>query len=386
MSRAGRARRIAAAAAFGGGGLGALGAAGIGLLAVEARMARRWIGTPFGKQGPDGSGWYGRGAGPAIELAVLGDSSAVGLGVTDPQETPGAVIAAGLAAITGRPVRLRVAAVVGAESRHLDAQVDRLLEDMQCPDLAVIMVGANDVTHRTKPEVAVRALGEAVRRLRDLGAEVVVGTCPDLGTIEPIAQPLRYLTRRWSRELAAAQTIGVVEAGGRSVSLADLIGEEFAARRRELFSADRFHPSAAGYARAAAVLLPSVCAALGVWPEGLPESGPDLRRGEGKADVAQAAVRAASSAGTEVSGTDVNGATRGPRGRWALLRRRPAMPNLAGLANLPNLANLPGLPAIPGLAQLGSRLRGGSTNGDAAGRSDASGGAAAEAASGDRGR
>ncbi|HET9656088.1 MAG TPA: SGNH/GDSL hydrolase family protein, partial [Kineosporiaceae bacterium] len=387
-----RARRVAAAAAFGGGGLGALGAAGIGLLAAEAKMARRWIGTPFGKQGPDGSGWYGKGAGPVIEMAMLGDSSAVGLGVTDPQETPGAVIAAGLAAITGRPVRLRVAAVVGAESRHLDAQVDRLVADMPCPDLAVIMVGANDVTHRTKPEVAVRALGEAVRRLRELGAEVVVGTCPDLGTIEPIAQPLRYLTRRWSRELAAAQTIGVVEAGGRSVSLADLIGEEFAARRRELFSADRFHPSAAGYARAAAVLLPSVCAALGIWPEGLPDSGPDLRRGEGKADVAQAAVRAASSAGTEVSGTDVNGATRGPRGRWALLLRRPAlpalpaMPNLAGLANLPNLTNLPGLPSIPGLAQLGSRLRGGSTNGDATDRPGASGDAAAEAAPGDLGR
>ena len=71
-----------------------------------------------------------------------------------------------------------------------------------------------------------------------------------------------------SRQLAAAQTIAVVEAGGRTVSLGDLLGPEFAASPAEMFSADRFHPSVAGYASAAAVLLPSVCAALGLWRDG----------------------------------------------------------------------------------------------------------------------
>lgn len=325
-------------------------------------MARRWIGTPFGRQGPQASGWYGTGTGQPIEMAMLGDSSAVGLGVEDPRETPGAVIAGGLAAVTGRPVRLTVVAVVGAESRHLSEQIDRLVETVPVPDVAVVMVGANDVTHRIKPVVAVRGLSEAVRRLRELGAEVVVGTCPDLGTIDPIAQPLRYVARRWSRELAAAQTIGVVEAGGRTVSLADLIGEEFAARPRELFSADRFHPSAAGYARAAAVLLPSVCAALGSWPEGVPEGRPAGRYGIGTDDVAHAAAKAAARAGTEVSGTAVDGATRGPRGRWAKLLRRPSLPNLP-LPNLPRPAlpnlPLPGFPAIPGLGLLAGRSRAG---------------------------
>ena len=56
----------------------------------------------------------------------------------------------------------------------------------------------------------------------------MVGTCPDLGTIRPIAQPLRAYARRLSRELAAAQTIAVVAAGGRTVSLGDLLGPEFA--------------------------------------------------------------------------------------------------------------------------------------------------------------
>jgi lysophospholipase L1-like esterase len=328
MTRASSARRIAAAAVYGGGGLAGLGIAGFGVLLAEARMARRAIGQPFGAVGPDGSGLYGDGRGEPIELAMLGDSSAVGLGVHDPRHTPGAVLAGGLAALSRRPVRLTVLGVVGAESRDLHAQIDRLFQLTPVPHAAVIMVGANDVTHRLKPSDSVRSLDLAVRRLRERGAQVVVGTCPDLGTVEPIPQPLRYLARRWSRQLAAAQTVAVVEAGGRTVSLGDLLGPEFVARPREMFSVDRFHPSAAGYAQAAAALLPSVCAALDLLPGELAAQRPDVRTGEGLDDVAHAAARAVAEPGTEVAGTEIAGNTRGPRGRWAVLlrRRRPRLP------------------------------------------------------------
>jgi hypothetical protein len=178
------------------------------------------------------------------------------------------------------------------------------------------MVGANDVTHRVRPSEAVRHLVEAVRRLVAADCAVVVGTCPDLGTIEPIAQPLRTIARRWSRMLAAAQTIAVVEAGGRTVSLGDILGPEFAADRG-MFSADRFHPSATGYARAAAAMLPSVVDAAG-----LPHPQDPNRPGDGVLPVAQAAVAAADAAGTEVAGVELGGSSRGPRGRWAFLRLR----------------------------------------------------------------
>ncbi len=189
----------------------------------------------------------------------------------------------------------------------------------------MILVGANDVTHRVRPSVAVRALVDAVTRLRELDVEVVVGTCPDLGTLTPVPQPLRSVGRRLSREMAAAQTIGVVEAGGRTVSLATLLGAEFEASPRELFSQDGFHPSAAGYARCAAALLPSVCAALGVWVEGA-EPVPDQRRGEGVVPIAEAAVTAADDAGTEVAPTRVAGSERGPFGRWTMILRRRRTP------------------------------------------------------------
>ena len=325
MGRARRARKVAAAAAFGGGGVTALGAIGVGVMALEMKLARRTIGTPFGAAGPDADGLYGAGAGTPIELAVLGDSSASGLGADLPEHTPGAVVARGLAAVAGRPVRLTNVAVVGAVSADLDGQLDHLLETVT-PHAAIIMVGANDVTHRVRPAVAVRHLAHTVQRLVELDCQVVVGTCPDLGTIEPVPQPLRLIARRLSRDLAAAQTVGAVEAGARTVSLGDLLGEEFRRVPAEMFSADRFHPSSAGYAAAARAMLPSVAAALGYWPDGGAERLPDARRGEGIGPITIAAVASAADPGTEVSATEVGGQPRGPRGRWAVLRRRRQEP------------------------------------------------------------
>nr|WP_270886689.1 SGNH/GDSL hydrolase family protein [Pedococcus sp. 5OH_020] len=327
MGRARRARRIAATAAYGGGGLaagiGTLGALGYGLLKVEAMVARRVVGQPFDGS-PDDNGTYGAGVGEPVELLVLGDSSAAGMGADHRYQTVGAIVATGVSALTGRPVRLTNTAVVGAESSGLELQLANAVDQVPRPHVAIIMIGANDVTHRIDKAVAVRHLETTVRRLRDLGTEVVVGTCPDLGTIQPIPQPLRLIGRRWSRDLAAAQTVAVVEAGGRTVSLGDLLGPEFAERPHEMFSADRFHPSPAGYARAAAALLPSVYAALGVWASGSEdERSPDARRGEGVGPVAVAAEYAVRDPGTEVHATQIAGQSRGPRGRWAILLRRP---------------------------------------------------------------
>ena len=321
MTRVRVARRIAMAAAYGGGGIGLLSAGAFGLVRAEAALARRAIGEPSGTA-PDANGVYGvHHPGEALTLVLLGDSSATGLGVVVAHQTPGAMLAAGLAELSDRPVRLVCTATVGAQSSDLVRQAGEV--EGARPDVAVIMIGANDVTHRVKPPTAVRHLDQAVRLLLEGGAQVVVGTCPDLGTVEPVPQPLRWIARRASRALAAAQTITVVEAGGRTVSLGDILGPEFAASPSEMFGPDRFHPSVAGYASAAAALLPSVCAALDVWIGEDTEATPDLLRGEGVRPIALAAVEAADEAGTEVAGAQVGGRDRGPRGRWALLRHRP---------------------------------------------------------------
>jgi lysophospholipase L1-like esterase len=322
VTRASTARRLATGAVYGSGGLTLAGAGLVALLREQARSARRKVEARTAKDDPpSGDGIYGRGRGKPIVFTVLGDSSAVGLGVERAAETPGVLIAAALAELAERPVRLVRLAVSGAVSADLRDQVDKAL--MEQPDVAVIMIGANDVTTRTRPSVAVRQLSDAVSRLVEAGCEVVVGTCPDLGTIRPIGVPLRLLARRWSRQMAAAQTIAVVAAGGRTVSLGDVLGPAFASDR-SMFSVDEFHPSAAGYAAAAAVLLRSVADAVDAWPETADRGRLGLRR-ESVRPVAQAAARAASRPGTEVQATEVRGSETGPRGPWALLRRlRPS--------------------------------------------------------------
>jgi lysophospholipase L1-like esterase len=327
MGRARRARNIAASAAYGGGigaaGIGVLGLAGYGVLKVEALLARRTVGQHF-TGAPDDNGQYGSGLGRPVQLLVLGDSSAAGMGADNAQQTVGAIIAHGVSALSGRPVRLTNVAVSGAESSGLDSQLAEALEEVDKPDVAVILIGANDVTHRIDKSTAIRHLEQTVSALRATDCEVIVGTCPDLGTIEPVAQPLRLLARRWSRDLAAAQTVAVVGAGGRTVSLGDLLGPQFDTSR-EMFSHDGFHPSPAGYARVASALLPSVCDALGLWSSPV-DRAPDSLRGERVGPVAVAAVQAVREAGTEVSGTAVEGQPGGPRGRWAMLLRRHRRP------------------------------------------------------------
>lgn len=333
MSIAAAARKLAAAAAYGGGGLSLLGASFYGVLRAEATVARRAIGTADNRV-PDATGWYGRGRpGPAIKIVLLGDSSAAGYGVDRIEQTPGAWLGSGVAERADRRVHLREFAKVGAQSSALGGQVDHALPLE--PDVAVILIGANDVTHTVLPSASVRHLSEAVRRLQEAGVAVVVGTCPDLGTISPLPPPLRQVARVWSRRLAAAQTIAVVEAGGRTVSLSTILGPEFAAAPAVLFGPDRFHPSAAGYESLARLLVPSVLSALGLGEA--EEDTPRVGRGEAVLPIGYAAVKASHNPGTEIDGTEVGGAKRGAGGRWVTLMRRRLLPT--GEAETPHEAH-----------------------------------------------
>ena len=304
-----RARYVAVKAAYGGGTAGGVAGVAFALLATEAKLARRTIGTPS-EQAPRGAGSYGRGrlGDRPLHLAVLGDSAAAGLGCERADQTPGALFAGAAARDLRRRVELDVVAVTGARSADLEVQVSQAL---RLPvDAAVIIVGANDVTHRTPVAAAARDLGRAVRELRATGAVVVVGTCPDLGTVKPVMQPLRTVAARWSRRLAAAQTVSVVEADGVSVSLGDLLARDFL-ELPHLWSDDRFHPSAAGYARIVDAVLPSLLEALGVdIPVSVPVS-------DSVQDLDVAASVAAREPGVEVEVLDADGP-----GRLARLRRR----------------------------------------------------------------
>lgn len=239
--------------------------AATGVLVAQAFEARRRIGRRT-TSAPYADGRYGRGPGTSIRLAVLGDSGAAGLGADSPRDTMGAILASALAEVSGRTVTLSNHAVVGAQTGDLEAQVDRAMWTR--PHVAVIMVGANDVTHLIPRALSARRLRRVVRRLRQSGTEVVMATCPDLGTVKPVPQPLRSLMRRRSRLLAHAQAEATLAEGGRPVPLGSLLGPEFDERPDVMFAADRFHPSTDGYVAAAQALLPEVIAAWRLGGEG----------------------------------------------------------------------------------------------------------------------
>ncbi|WNM41111.1 SGNH/GDSL hydrolase family protein [Micromonospora halotolerans] len=205
----------------------------------------------------------GRADAPPLRLVLLGDSSALGVGVEHFEETIGGQLAQLLSeAPTGRRVHLSSVGVSGSRSTDLATQVARALLGER-PDVAVILIGANDATGLARPADAAAYLGSAVRRLREAHVEVVVGTCPDLGAVRAVASPLRQVLGWAGRRVARAQTTAVLDAGGSVVDLGTETGPVFRADAGTLCH-DGFHPSADGYRVWAHALLPAVEAAAAV--------------------------------------------------------------------------------------------------------------------------
>jgi lysophospholipase L1-like esterase len=193
-----------------------------------------------------------------LRLVLIGDSTALGVGVDTVEQTVGGQLARMLAD-AGAAVALSTVAVSGARSADLATQVARAQLGVR-PDLAVIMIGANDATHLVRPGEAAGNLATAVRRLRDGGTAVVVGTCPDLGALRAVAPPLRQIVGWYGRRMARAQAGAARAAGASVVDLAGQAGPVFRADPGMLCH-DRFHPSADGYRVLAYALFPALATA-----------------------------------------------------------------------------------------------------------------------------
>lgn len=260
---------LAAAGAFASSGTLYLGVRN--LLAGQADRARKTIPKAWDLP-PRADGLYvaddaevqpfHRGANVDLHLMVFGDSTATGYGCRSAAEVPGALIANALARRTGKRVRLSTKAIVGATSKGLAGQVDAMFVAGPPPDVAVIMIGANDVTALNGIAGSVQRLRAAVKRLRASGAVVIVGTCPKFGAISAIPRPLRWVAHARACQLARAQAQAVKAAGGVAVPFADFRAREFHDSPELLFATDQYHPSAAGYALAASQMIPALCAVL----------------------------------------------------------------------------------------------------------------------------
>jgi lysophospholipase L1-like esterase len=183
--------------------------------------------------------------GESLVLAVLGDSSVAGVGADAPEETLTYGVARALA--ERYRVRLYSLGVSGARLRHVVSdQVPRLAE--LDPDVVLVCVGTNDITHCTP-------IHEVRRQVRVLGAGLVtaapravtlVSGLPPAETSLAFRWPLRDVLGVWAR---AYTRLFQVELRRHRITVIDVAAVARSAFRgkREMFSADLFHPSSAGY-------------------------------------------------------------------------------------------------------------------------------------------
>jgi lysophospholipase L1-like esterase len=192
-----------------------------------------------------------------LRFAVLGDSIAFGTGALRREDSLGPRLAAALAG-DGFAVDLSVLAVPGAASADLPAQVRRATPLR--PQLAVVVIGANDLARFVPPAEAARQLADAVAGLQATGSDVVVVPAPDMSVVPFVPPAFRALVQGACSVLQRQQEEVARAAGAGFADMGPEVGAAFAADPA-LFSADRFHPSPAGYALIAEALAPHVVAA-----------------------------------------------------------------------------------------------------------------------------
>jgi lysophospholipase L1-like esterase len=190
-----------------------------------------------------------------LRLALFGDSLAAGVGAATRADTLGPLLSAGLER-AGTAVEHRVFAVSGARSTALVGQV---AVAGSWPQLAVVVVGANDLTHFVPVAEAVADLTAALDALRAAGTEVVLVPAPDLSIVAHVPPALRDYARTASDDLRTAQ-VRAAEAVGVRVADTSTASAVFAGDP-SMFSADLFHPSSAGYRVVADAVAPVVQAA-----------------------------------------------------------------------------------------------------------------------------
>ena len=230
------------------------------LLVAEGMAAFSGDGSPEAPGSPDDV--VGPVTGRPLLFAVLGDSTGSGVGAVSQDLGYPRRCARALAQRTGRRVELRDFAVSGA--RVHDVLVDQLprMAGLR-PDLVLLAIGGNDVTHLTSPIAARADLGRVLDTLGRLNTAVVVAGIPAMGVATRIAQPLRFIAGAVAAELY--DPIWRDETARRRmfrVDLADRTGPAFV-RDHSLLAPDGFHPGPSGYALWAAAFDEVIARAVG---------------------------------------------------------------------------------------------------------------------------
>jgi lysophospholipase L1-like esterase len=165
-------------------------------LATRARLPR------LAEAAGDRHGVVGRGA--PLRLLMLGDSSAAGVGVASQSSALAGVLPAVLARLGGVRVHWRLLAKSGVTSAQCLAMLEA--DGPFETDVAVVVLGVNDVVDQVPSQRAVDARAAIANRLRNAHgvAHVVFAPLPPVHRFPALPQPLRWVAGRDARRHDAA--------------------------------------------------------------------------------------------------------------------------------------------------------------------------------------
>ena len=180
-----------------------------------------------------------------ITMAWIGNSVAAGVGARSRDAALPRLVAARL----GRPVKLHVVAASGERAAGaLVEQVPVITALDPPPDIVVVEIGANDVTHLTGTSDFRRGYERILAAVTDAGPRHVLALgIPAFGTTPRFLQPLRAVVGWRAGKLDEEIRAAASTHGATYVDIAGETGPAFAADPDRYYAEDDFHPSDAGY-------------------------------------------------------------------------------------------------------------------------------------------
>jgi lysophospholipase L1-like esterase len=206
------------------------------LLIAQGVRARRAI---VRLEEPSGARSGSEGSGPALRLLIAGDSAAAGVGAATQREALSGQLVAQLS--PSFRVSWKLMAQTGHTVRDVIGQLDAAAPERF--DVALVSVGVNDVTGRTRSTTWIerqKALIGLLKSKFGVG-HVLLSSLPPMHVFPALPQPLR-----WYLGFRARQLDAMIRAIAETDRQCEYLPIEFPFERHYM-AADGFHPGALAY-------------------------------------------------------------------------------------------------------------------------------------------
>lgn len=188
---------------------------------------------------PPGPRSGSEGSGPTLRLLIAGDSAAAGVGATTQREALSGQLVAQLG--PSLHVRWKLIATTGHTVRDMIAQ----LQDAEPErfDVALVSIGVNDVTGRTRSKSWVERQATLIELLKSkFGVgHILLSSLPPMHAFPALPQPLR-----WYLGMRAAQLDGMLRRIAAADAHCEFLPIDLPLEPRYM-AADGFHPGAPAY-------------------------------------------------------------------------------------------------------------------------------------------